>query len=555
MNQKITQACRPKKNQNFFRRSNFFGPNNYNNNIVNNNAQKATEHFLNNEKEFHLGFLPSESANPLTAHLDRNFADSTVKGVKTLFTVDCTLVSLFENVLDDVRFAVMRESMRQALENDRRIVFSGCGATGRLSILLEAAWRDYSPERYKNAVGSIMTGGDFALVKSVEFFEDYQQFGRRQVEEMNLGSGDVLIGITATGETASIIGTVMAAAERGTTVFLLTCVPKEIPMNRLERCRIAYNHPNVTVLDMPCGGMAVAGSTRMQSTTLEMLVAAAALEQAAWGGITDYAESFAKLLETLAGEANLQTIAGYLDFETETYRNHGLITYFSNEFLLDILTDTTERSPTFMIPPFRRSDNFTSPVSWAFVKNPDYSTPEAWKRCFRRRPRCLEWTQSDYEAMDAGTLTKKGLPRISEADLRKIMIGNEDAPERTNAKNIPVGVNNQQVSFGDFKINIEAKATPLRLFEHVSIKLILNIISTGTMVKLGRVCGNQMTWLDVSNKKLIDRGIRIIAEQCHLSYSNACLQLFTTIEELKNYPSESEKPSPVQFTINKLKDQ
>jgi N-acetylmuramic acid 6-phosphate etherase len=59
---------------------------------------------------------------------------------------------------------------------------------------------------------------------------------------------------------------------------------------------------------------------------------------------------------------------------------HELITYFADEFILDILSDTTERSPTFMLLPFRKYDNNTLPQSWAFVKNLHVPTPEVWYR-------------------------------------------------------------------------------------------------------------------------------------------------------------------------------
>ena len=52
-------------------------------------------------------------------------------------------------------------------------------------------------------------------------------------------------------------------------------------------------------------------------------------------------------------------------------------------------------------------------------------------------------------------------------------------------------------------------------------KLILNMISTATMIKLGKVYGNLMVDLKTVNKKLIDRGIRIISEITGLTYNDA----------------------------------
>ena len=41
-------------------------------------------------------------------------------------------------------------------------------------------------------------------------------------------------------------------------------------------------------------------------------------------------------------------------------------------------------------------------------------------------------------------------------------------------------------------------------------KLVLNMISTSVMIQLGRVKGNQMVDMQLSNEKLIDRGIKMI---------------------------------------------
>lgn len=52
-------------------------------------------------------------------------------------------------------------------------------------------------------------------------------------------------------------------------------------------------------------------------------------------------------------------------------------------------------------------------------------------------------------------------------------------------------------------------------------KLILNMISTTAMIGLGRVKGNKMVDMQLSNDKLIERGIAMIMEQTTLSHSEA----------------------------------
>lgn len=52
-------------------------------------------------------------------------------------------------------------------------------------------------------------------------------------------------------------------------------------------------------------------------------------------------------------------------------------------------------------------------------------------------------------------------------------------------------------------------------------KLILNMISTATMIRLGKVRGNKMVDMQLSNDKLVDRGARMIAEQLNTDYDTA----------------------------------
>ncbi len=89
------------------------------------------------------------------------------------------------------------------------------------------------------------------------------------------------------------------------------------------------------------------------------------------------------------------------------------------------------------------------------------------------------------------------------------------------------------------------EASPLRLWEHLAVKMVMNTVSTATMAWLGYVSGNWMVHVSASNKKLIDRSIRLIASQTGMSYDHACHELFITLDR----PSGG---SPVAETIARL---
>ena len=73
-----------------------------------------------------------------------------------------------------------------------------------------------------------------------------------------------------------------------------------------------------------------------------------------------------------------------------------------------------------------------------------------------------------------------------------------------------------------------------RMKAGTATKLILNMISTTTMIKLGKVYGNLMIDLKTVNKKLIDRGTRIISEITGLDYDRAKDRLVSAENSVKS---------------------
>ncbi len=60
-----------------------------------------------------------------------------------------------------------------------------------------------------------------------------------------------------------------------------------------------------------------------------------------------------------------------------------------------------------------------------------------------------------------------------------------------------------------------------RLKAGTAQKMILNIITTSVMIKLGRVKGNRMVNMQLTNNKLVDRGARMIMEELKLTYEDS----------------------------------
>jgi len=300
----------------------------------------------------------------------------------------------------------------------------------------------------------------------------------------------------------------------------------------------------------------------------------------------DLLRLLSRLLEQLSSDAMVDTLARATEFEERIYRGKGLVTYAADSFLLDVLTDTTERSPTFMLPPFRRGGDILSPRSWAFVKDPFRPTKQAWHSLLQREPRGLDWGSDVYAGLNAPAGLRANPPKLDNSEIYRFMIGNEPDSSRTDVPDsalvvvasgdemgslasealkrlgglykktaaIIIGGGKADVTMDEtFEFIFDLADSPLQLWHHLAVKLILNTLSTATMVRMDRVIGNAMVWLSPSNKKLIDRGSRLIAQQTGRSYEQACIALHQAMDEVEARRQQSEEaPSPVAVAIERL---
>jgi len=552
--------------------------------------------FLAEERAFRLGGLVTESPHPKTRGLGELAPADMAGAVRLLQGVDRDIPPAARKVFAGAAYRRLVSDLVETLRAGRRVHFTGCGATGRLSILLEAMWRRFwqdhgDPNRqWEDRVISIMAGGDYALIKSVEGFEDFPAFGRAQLRAAGIKPGDMVVAITEGGETPFVIGTAWEGLDAGARVHFVYNNPTALLREQVQRSREIIDEPRVNALDLATGPMALTGSTRMQATTVELLVVGAALEtalahilEAPPPDAGEGADAFARLLDDLEAPANVATLATLAEMEAGLYRKHGRMTYWADAAMLDILTDTTERSPTFMVPPFRPQGDSASPPSWAFVKNPFCPSPQAWSRMLRRGPRGLTWETRDYARLGAPASLQAKPPALDNEAILRFAIGNETDPSRTEASPSaamliadhaaeahalcqrwqelaqPVGaaavlIVGEAGRAGNeitrHSLACSLPDTRLRLWRHLARKLALNTLSTATMAHLGRVADNCMTWVYPSNKKLIDRGTRIVAQVTGRSYEAACHALHRAMRRVNETAQPGrERPSPVAQAI------
>lgn len=103
---------------------------------------------------------------------------------------------------------------------------------------------------------------------------------------------------------------------------------------------------------------------------------------------------------------------------------------------------------------------------------------------------------------------------LEEARKRKLLTGsitcNPDSPVATVAE-FPIEV----ITGPEFVTG------STRMKAGTAQKLVLNMITTSVMIKLGRVVGNRMVDMQLSNNKLVDRGSRMVMESTGVSYEEA----------------------------------
>ena len=573
---------------------------------------KRSEEFLKISNQFQLGVLTTESSHPVTAELSQTAKRDVSAALRLLFDVDDDVIRKYREFVESGRAAGIKETLLRALKRGGKIFFTGCGSTGRLSIQLVSIWRDFwqwqhvrglkcspAPEDWENRAFSVMAGGDFALIKAVEGFEDFTAFGKKQIGDLGVSGKDIVFAITEGGETSFVIGTAWKGLEVGAKVYFVYNNPDDVLCKHVQRSREVIEEPRIEKINLTTGPMAITGSTRMQATTIQLSVLLTVLEMVlrdllselepkgpcaldSAGVPKQFLEKLIEMHATLKSPALLNELAKAVTMEESVYRSGHKNNYFADRVGIDVLTDTTERSPTYCTPPFRKFDDRTATESWVFLFVGQPETPEAWQRIIKRQPKCVEWAEAEVRALvdaDKAPRTIEIVRKISYAELMRFKVGTDGLQYRPlksgdcavgivseaekDSLLSPEGFHRRQLEaarkdgakigliyFGSAESLPEIKnfvtgwnpecvlvlvPVPKTDFllggvTRVGLKILLNTLSTCTMVRLGRVMGNYMIWVVPSNLKLIDRSTRYIQKLTGLDYQAANHLLFEVIE-------------------------
>ena len=141
-----------------------------------------------------------------------------------------------------------------------RLFYLGAGTSGRLGIVDASECPPTFGVSHGVVIG-IIAGGDSAIRKAVEFAEDDEVQGWKDLEAHQINALDTLVGIAASGTTPYVMGAIRAANTEGVLTAGITCNPGS-PLAQ------EASLPMVPVV----GPEFVTGSTRMKSGTAQKLV-------------------------------------------------------------------------------------------------------------------------------------------------------------------------------------------------------------------------------------------------------------------------------------------
>jgi N-acetylmuramic acid 6-phosphate etherase len=457
------------------------------------------EDFLQKSSYFSLGHLPTEGFHPATSELSGLTLAQPDEAIRLIGRVDSEAVTILMESLETIR--TLSAEIHATLESGHRVFISGCGATGRLALTLESTFRAiHRGHPWENRVQGLMAGGDFALVKSVENFEDFPSYGERHLNDLGFSEGDLLIAVTEGGETPYVIGTVHGALARSSRKpWFIFCNPTDLLAATVERSRELLEHPRVNPLCLSVGPMALSGSTRLQAATVQMLAVGMALTRNF---------NLADLLIREWSRLDLSSfLAPFAEWESEVYRSGGNVLYRTSTHPIAVLTDTTERSPTFSLAPFEKSTWSGEPCSWCYLSIPDaHSSLESWQRILNRDPIGLEWEEFE------GKLGRRSILEFDfgrdAADARAVRL--QPRKQETIQLESRPGTGRLELRAGTLNAGIESPLLLDPLGSQLFVKIILNTLSLVVMGRMGRYEGNVMTWVRSSNGKLIDRTLRYL---------------------------------------------
>jgi len=202
-----------------------------------------------------LEHLATEQPNPASAGIDRRDTRSILEIINDQ---DATVARAVRAEIPRIARAVDR--IAEAFRCGGRLFFQGAGTSGRMGVL-EATECPPTFNVPAAQIQAIIAGGERALFEAQDMAEDDAAAGAADLRARGFTAADVLVGISASGESVYVVGAVEhARAVGGLTIGICSC--------RVSSLARAVDIP----ITPETGPEVVAGSTRLKAATATKLV-------------------------------------------------------------------------------------------------------------------------------------------------------------------------------------------------------------------------------------------------------------------------------------------
>ena len=202
-----------------------------------------------------LNSINTEQRNSKTTHIDTM---STLDMVKLINEEDKKVAIAVGEEAEHIAAAV--DVIAGQLGQGGRLVYVGCGTSGRLGILDAVECPPTYSTDPEEVIG-LIAGGNEAIFRAKEGAEDDPVQGVEDLKKINFSSRDVLVGIAASGRTPYVLGAMEYARKLGAHVIGISCSTG----SQVEQAA------EIAITPLP-GPEVVTGSTRMKSGTAQKMV-------------------------------------------------------------------------------------------------------------------------------------------------------------------------------------------------------------------------------------------------------------------------------------------
>lgn len=197
----------------------------------------------------------TERQNSTSSELDTKAA---LEIAQLINDEDSKVAGAVQNALPQIAQAI--DAIAEAISAGGRLIYVGAGTSGRIAAL-DAAECPPTFNTHPKTVQFVMAGGKKALSHATEFSEDSRAAGTRDLARRRPGKKDVVVGVTASGNTPYTVAALEFARKKGARTVALLCNPNS-ELGRLVEIEIVVE----------VGPEALSGSTRMKAGTAQKMV-------------------------------------------------------------------------------------------------------------------------------------------------------------------------------------------------------------------------------------------------------------------------------------------